>query len=202
MTLISVGSELDSQYIKVKETEVPQDPEPTASQPPTSTTEEQPLEQPPEQPSGQPPEKAAESLPLPSKEDTLPEEDFTKAAVSPQEPVIIVTPPTPYSSALTSPLDVVTKPEPEPVTMVPQVQSEPVAATEQHKPVPPQPESETVKDSAKPVIPQPTPSLVVKNPTAAAQAAGLDAQLLVIGKKGNINVIFSTIWIAQRYVTG
>ncbi|XP_029494802.1 myosin light chain kinase 3-like isoform X2 [Oncorhynchus nerka] len=111
-------------------------------------------------------------------DDPLPEEDFTKAAVSPQEPVIIVTPPTPCSSALTSPLDVVTKPEF--ATIVPQVQPEPVAATEQHKPVPPQPESETVKYSAKPVIPQPTPSLVVKNPTAAAQAAGLDAQLLVI----------------------
>lgn len=192
--MISVSSELDSQYIKVKETEVPQGPEPTVSQPPISTTEEQPPEQPPEQ--------VPESVSLPSKDDTLPEEDFTKAAVSPQEPVIIVTPPTPYSSALTSPLDVVTKPEPEPVTMVPQVQSEPVAATEQHKPVPPQPESETVKDSAEPVIPQPTPSLVVKNPTAAAQAAGLDAQLLVIGKKGNINVIFIKIWIAQRYVTG
>ncbi|XP_071013741.1 myosin light chain kinase 3-like isoform X2 [Oncorhynchus clarkii lewisi] len=111
-------------------------------------------------------------------DDPLPEEDFTKAAVSPQEPVIIVTPPTPCSSALTSPLDVVTKPES--ATIVPQVQPEPVAATEQHKPVPPQPESEAVKYSAKPVIPQPTPSLVVKNPTAAAQAAGLDAQLLVI----------------------
>ncbi|XP_031665443.1 myosin light chain kinase 3-like isoform X2 [Oncorhynchus kisutch] len=111
-------------------------------------------------------------------DDPLPEEDFTKAAVSPQEPVIIVTPPTPCSSALTSPLDVVTKPES--ATIVPQVQPELVAATEQHKPVPPQPESETVKYSAKPVIPQPTPSLVVKNPTAAAQAAGLDAQLLVI----------------------
>ncbi|XP_055755209.1 myosin light chain kinase 3-like isoform X1 [Salvelinus fontinalis] len=180
VTLISVGSELDSQYINVKETEVPQDPEPTASQPPTSTTEEQPLEQPPEKPPGQPPEKAAESLPLPSKEDTLLGEDFTKAAVSPQEPVIIVTPPTPYSSALTSPLDVVTKPEPEPVTMVPQVQPETVAATEQHKPVPPQPESETMKDSAEPVIPQPTPSLVVKNPTAAVQGAALNAQQLVI----------------------
>lgn len=194
MTLISVGSELDSQYIKVKETEVPQGPEPTVSQPPISTTEEQPPEQPPEQ--------VPESVSLPSKDDTLPEEDFTKAAVSPQEPVIIVTPPTPYSSALTSPLDVVTKPEPEPVTMVPQVQSEPVAATEQHKPVPPQPESETVKDSAEPVIPQPTPSLVVKNPTATAQGVALDAQQLVIGKKGNINVIFIKIWIAQRYVTG
>ncbi|XP_021462751.2 myosin light chain kinase 3 isoform X2 [Oncorhynchus mykiss] len=111
-------------------------------------------------------------------DDPLPEEDFTKAAVSPQEPVIIVTPPTPCSSALTSPLDVVTKPES--ATIVPQVQPEPVAATEQHKPVPPQPESEAVKYSAKPVIPQPTPSLVVTNPTAAAQAAGLDAQLLVI----------------------
>ncbi|XP_070985071.1 myosin light chain kinase 3-like isoform X2 [Oncorhynchus clarkii lewisi] len=172
VTLISVGSELDSQYVKVKETEVPQDPEPTASQPPTSTTEEQPPEQPPGE--------AAESLPLPSKEDTFPEEDFTKAAVSPQEPVIIVTPPTPYSSALTSPLDVVTKPEPESVTMVPQVQPEPVSATEQRKPVPPQPESETVKDSAEPVIPQPTPPLVVKNPTATAQGAALDAQQLVI----------------------
>lgn len=190
--MISVSSELDSQYIKVKETEVPQGPEPTVSQPPISTTEEQPPEQPPEQ--------VPESVSLPSKDDTLPEEDFTKAAVSPQEPVIIVTPPTPYSSALTSPLDVVTKPES--VTIVPQVQPEPVAVTEQHKSVPPQPESETVKDSAKPVIPQPTPSLVVKNPTAAAQAAGLDAQLLVIGKKGNINVIFIKIWIAQRYVTG
>ncbi|CDQ55988.1 unnamed protein product [Oncorhynchus mykiss] len=176
VTLISVGSELDSQYVKVKETEVPQDPEPTASQPPTSTTEEQP----PEQLSGQPPGEAAESLPLPSKEDTFPEEDFTKAAVSPQEPVIIVTPPTPYSSALTSPLDVVTKPEPESVTMVPQVQPEPVSATEQRKPVPPQPESETVKDSAEPVIPQPTPPLVVKNPTTTAQGAALDAQQLVI----------------------
>ncbi|XP_029497166.1 myosin light chain kinase 3-like isoform X2 [Oncorhynchus nerka] len=176
VTLISVGSELDSQYVKVKETEVPQDPEPTASQPPTSTTEEQL----PEQLSGQPPGEAAESLPLPSKEDTFPEEDFTKAAVSPQEPVIIITPPTPYSSALTSPLDVVTKPEPESVTMVPQVQPEPVSATEQHKPVPPQPESETVNDSAEPVIPQPTPPLVVKNPTATAQGAALDAQLLVI----------------------
>uniref|UniRef100_A0A4W5MI35 Myosin light chain kinase 3 n=1 Tax=Hucho hucho TaxID=62062 RepID=A0A4W5MI35_9TELE len=180
VTLISVGSELDSQYIKVKETEVPQGPEPTASQSLTSTTEEQPLEQQPEQPPGQPPEQAPESLPLPSKEDTLPEDDFTKAAVSPQEPVIILTPPTLYSSALTSPLDVATKPEPEPVTMVPQVQPEPVTATEQHKPVPPQPESETVKDSAEPVIPQPTPSLVVKNPTATAQGAALDAQLLVI----------------------
>ncbi|XP_021441605.2 myosin light chain kinase 3 isoform X2 [Oncorhynchus mykiss] len=176
VTLISVGSELDSQYVKVKETEVPQDPEPTASQPPTSTTEEQL----PEQLSGQPPGEAAESLPLPSKEDTFPEEDFTKAAVSPQEPVIIVTPPTPYSSALTSPLDVVTKPEPESVTMVPQVQPEPVSATEQRKPVPPQPESETVKDSAEPVIPQPTPPLVVKNPTTTAQGAALDAQQLVI----------------------
>uniref|UniRef100_A0A8C7V412 Myosin light chain kinase 3 n=1 Tax=Oncorhynchus mykiss TaxID=8022 RepID=A0A8C7V412_ONCMY len=179
VTLISVGSELDSQYVKVKETEVPQDPEPTASQPPTSTTEEQL----PEQLSGQPPGEAAESLPLPSKEDTFPEEDFTKAAVSPQEPVIIVTPPTPYSSALTSPLDVVTKPEPESVTMVPQVQPEPVSATEQRKPVPPQPESETVKDSAEPVIPQPTPPLVVKNPTTTAQGAALDAQQLVIGEK-------------------
>ncbi|XP_020344785.1 myosin light chain kinase 3 isoform X2 [Oncorhynchus kisutch] len=176
VTLISVGSELDSQYVKVKETEVPQDPEPTASQPPTSTTEEQP----PEQLSGQPLGEAAESLPLPSKEDTFPEEDFTKASVSPQEPVIIVTPPTPYSSALTSPLDVVTKPEPESVTMVPQVQPEPVSATEQRKPVPPQPKSETVKDSAEPVIPQPTPPLVVKNPTATAQGAALDAQQLVI----------------------
>ncbi|XP_035591995.1 myosin light chain kinase 3-like isoform X1 [Oncorhynchus keta] len=176
VTLISVGSEFDSQYVKVKETEVPQDPEPTASQPPTSTTEEQL----PEQLSGQPPGEAAESLPLPSKEDTFPEEDFTKAAVSPQEPVIIVTPPTPYSSALTSPLDVVTKPEAESVTMVPQVQPEPVSATEQRKPVPPQPESETVKDSAEPVIPQPTPPLVVKNPTATAQGAALDAQQLVI----------------------
>uniref|UniRef100_A0A8C8FBD7 Protein kinase domain-containing protein n=1 Tax=Oncorhynchus tshawytscha TaxID=74940 RepID=A0A8C8FBD7_ONCTS len=176
VTLISVGSELDGQYVKVKETEVPQDPEPTASQPPTSTTEEQP----PEQLSGQPPGEAAESLPLPSKEDTFPEDDFTKASVSPQEPVIIVTPPTPYSSALTSPLDVVTKPEPESVTMVPQVQPEPVSATEQRKPVPPQPKSETVKDSAEPVIPQPTPPLVVKNPTATAQGAALDAQQLVI----------------------
>nr|XP_046205600.1 myosin light chain kinase 3 isoform X2 [Oncorhynchus gorbuscha] len=176
VTLISVGSELDSQYVKVKETEDPQDPEPTASQPPTSTTEEQL----PEQLSGQPPGEAAESLPLPSKEDTFPEEDFTKAAVSPQEPVIIVTPPTPYSSALTSPLDVVTKPEPESVTMVPQVQPEPVSATEQRKPVPPQPESETVKDSEEPVIPQPTPPLVVKTPTATAQGAALDAQQLVI----------------------
>ncbi|XP_029577697.1 myosin light chain kinase 3-like isoform X1 [Salmo trutta] len=166
VTMISVSSELDSQYIKVKETEVPQGPEPTVSQPPISTTEEQP------------PEQVPESVSLPSKDDTLPEEDFTKAAVSPQEPVIIVTPPTPYSSALTSPLDVVTRPES--VTIVPQVQPEPVAVTEQHKPVPPQPESETVKDSAKPVIPQPTPSLDVKNPTAAAQATGLDAQLLVI----------------------
>ncbi|XP_021462750.2 myosin light chain kinase 3 isoform X1 [Oncorhynchus mykiss] len=166
VTMISVSSELDSQYIKVKETEVPKGPGPTVSQPPISTTEEQPLEQ------------APESVSLPSKDDPLPEEDFTKAAVSPQEPVIIVTPPTPCSSALTSPLDVVTKPES--ATIVPQVQPEPVAATEQHKPVPPQPESEAVKYSAKPVIPQPTPSLVVTNPTAAAQAAGLDAQLLVI----------------------
>uniref|UniRef100_A0A8C7LZQ8 Myosin light chain kinase 3 n=1 Tax=Oncorhynchus mykiss TaxID=8022 RepID=A0A8C7LZQ8_ONCMY len=157
VTMISVSSELDSQYIKVKETEVPKGPGPTVSQPPISTTEEQPLEQ------------APESVSLPSKDDPLPEEDFTKAAVSPQEPVIIVTPPTPCSSALTSPLDVVTKPES--ATIVPQVQPEPVAATEQHKPVPPQPESEAVKYSAKPVIPQPTPSLVVTNPTAAAQAA-------------------------------
>uniref|UniRef100_A0A8C8HAB2 Protein kinase domain-containing protein n=1 Tax=Oncorhynchus tshawytscha TaxID=74940 RepID=A0A8C8HAB2_ONCTS len=157
VTMISVSSELDSQYIKVKETEVPKGPGPTVSQPPISTTEEQPLEQ------------APESVSLPSKDDPLPEEDFTKAAVSPQEPVIIVTPPTPCSSALTSPLDVVTKPES--ATIVPQVQPEPVATTEQHKPVPPQPESETVKYSAKPVIPQPTPSLVVKNPTAAAQVA-------------------------------
>ncbi|CAB1339569.1 unnamed protein product [Coregonus sp. 'balchen'] len=172
VTRISVGSELDSQYSKVKETEVPQGPEPTASEPPSSTTEEQLPEQRPEQ--------ATESVPLPSKEDTLPKEDFTNAAVSPQEPVIIVTPPTPYSSALASPLNVVTKPEPEPVMIVPQVQTKPVAATEQHKPVPPQPESETVKNSAKPVVPQPTPSLVVKNSTATAQAAALDAQLLVI----------------------
>ncbi|XP_045068970.1 myosin light chain kinase 3-like isoform X2 [Coregonus clupeaformis] len=172
VTRISVGSELDSQYSKVKETEVPQGPEPTASEPPSSTTEEQPPEQRPEQ--------ATESVPLPSKEDTLPKEYFTNAAVSPQEPVIIVTPPTPYSSALASPLNVVTKPEPEPVMIVPQVQTKPVAATEQHKPVPPQPESETVKNSAKPVVPQPTPSLVVKNSTATAQAAALDAQLLVI----------------------
>ncbi|XP_045069813.1 myosin light chain kinase 3-like isoform X2 [Coregonus clupeaformis] len=176
VTMISVGSELDSQYSKVKETEVPQGPEPTASEPPSSTTEEQPLEQPPEQR----PEQAPESVPLPSKEDTLPKEDFTKATVSPQEPVVIVTPLTLYSSALTSPLNVVTKPEPEPVMIVPQVPPKPVAATEQHKPVPPQPESETVKDSAKPVVPQPTSSLVVKNSTATAQAAALDAQLLVI----------------------